>query len=28
MIIIEIFERRMQPRAPPWAPPRTRMMAS
>jgi hypothetical protein len=28
MIIIEIFERRMQPRAPPRAPPRTRMMAS
>jgi hypothetical protein len=28
MIIIEIFERRMQPRAPPRGPPRTRMMAS
>ena len=28
MVIIEIFERRMQPRAPPQAPPRTRMMAS
>ena len=28
MVIIEIFERRMQPRAPPRAPPRTRMTAS
>jgi hypothetical protein len=28
MIIIEVFERRMQPRGPPQAPQRTRMMAS